>query len=251
MSDYENTSVEMQDVADPADETGVEDQDFAEPESEDLEPEEMGEAGDGRDDTSREADAAFARMRRENEQYQSELEAAREELEELRSAQAQIDARNEAISRLTGNEEGEIAALAEVTGMSEDEIRAEMEAAEESAQKDLRIQQLEEQVNSVEAERLMQADLERLRRIDPTLKSLEELGDEYIRYMGAGLDPEDAYWAIQAKKGAYKATPPKEVGKVATGSAEKDYFTEAEIDAMSSEQLTKNWKKIMASWERK
>lgn len=248
MADFESTSVETPEVAEPAEETGVEDLETAEPESEaedyEVEPEE--EEPTGRSD----ADAAFAQMRRENEQYLAELEAAREELDELREAQAQAEARSEAISKLTGNENGEIAALAEVTGMSEEEIIAEMEAAQEAAQKDLKIQQLEEQVSSVEAERLMQADLNRLRKIDPSLTSLESLGEEFVRYMAAGLEPEDAYWAIKAKEQANRATPPKEVGKVATGTAEKDYFTNAEIDAMSPEQQRKNWKKIIASWER-
>ncbi len=247
MSDFESTSVEMGEVAESPDETGVEDQEVAVPESEaeelEVEPEEEHE---GRSD----ADAAFAQMRRENEQYQAELEAAREELDELREAQAQAEARNQAISKLTGDENGEIAALAEVTGMSEEEIIAEMEAAQESAQKDLKIQQLEERVESVEAERLMQADLAKLQKIDPSLRRLEDLGEEYIRYVGAGLEPEDAYWAIKAKETANHATPPKEVGKVATGTAEKDYFTEAEIDAMTPEQLAKNHNKILASWDR-
>lgn len=230
--DYEDTSVEMQDVADPAEETGVEDLEAAAPES----------------GARTEADATFARMRRENESYREELEAARNELAEL---QAQTEARESAFSRLTGNENGEIAALAEVTGMSEDEIRAEMEAAEESARKDLRIQQLEEQVDSIDADRAMQEHLEALRKIDPSIRSLLDLGDEYADYIAVGLAPEQAYWAIKAKEQANHAEPPKAIGKVETNSAERDYFTDAEIDAMSSEQLTKNWKKIMASWDRK
>lgn len=247
--DFKNTSAEMQEVAEPAEteevyETGAEDQEIAEPESEEAaEAEYEEEPTDGKT----EADAKFAEMRRQMEEAQKEADDARAELAEF---QAQTEARNDAISRLTGNEEGDIAALAEVTGMSEDEIRAEMEAAEESAQKDLRIQQLEEEVNSAQAEKLMQADLSKLQKIDPTLTSLEDLGDEYVNYIGAGLNPEEAYWAIKAKERANHATPPKEIGKVNTGSAEKDYYTEAEIEAMSSEQLTKNWKKVMASWGR-
>lgn len=250
MSDFESTSVETSEVAEPTNETGVEDQEFAEPESEATETEENEDVEPEESEGKSDADAAFARMRRENEQYLAELEAAREELDELREANAKTEARNEAISKLTGNENGEIAALAEVTGMSEEEIIAEMEAAQESAQKDLKIQQLEERVNSVEAERLMQADLATLQKIDPTLTSLESLGDDYIQYVSAGLEPEAAYWAIKAKETANRATPPKEVGKVSTGPADKDYFTEAEIDAMSPEQQRKHYKKIIASWER-
>lgn len=235
MSERITTSVEMPEVAEPAEETGVEVQEVAEPES----------TVEGKT----EEDAAWARMRREKEATQSELEATKKALAELQAAN---EARESTISRLTGKgEDAEIAALAEVTGMSEDEIKAEIEAASESAKKDIRIEQLEEAVSSIEAERLMQADLEKLRKIDPSLRSLDDLGDEFAGYIAAGLSPERAYWALKAEERATMATPPKEIGRVETGTAEKDYFTDAEIDAMSSEELTKNYKKILASWERR
>lgn len=238
MSEFDSTSVETSEVAEPTEEvTGVEEQETAEPVSEEsTEPKRT------------EEDAAWARMRRESENAKKELEAAQRELAELRASN---EAREEAFSRLTGSDSGDIAAIAEATGMSEDEVLAEIEAAQESAQKDLRIQQLEEQVTSIEADRLMQEDLEKIRKVDPSLNSLEDLGDAYIEYVSAGLDPVKAYWAIKAEERANQATPPKEVGKVATGTAEKDYYSDAEIDAMSSEELTKNWKKIMASWDRR
>lgn len=238
MSEFDSTSVETSEVAEPIEEvTGVEEQETAEPVSEEsIEPKRT------------EEDAAWARMRRESENAKKELEAAQRELAELRASN---EAREEAFSRLTGSDSGDIAAIAEATGMTEDEVLAEIEAAQESAQKDLRIQQLEEQVTSIEADRLMQADLEKIRRVDPSLNSLEDLGDAYVEYVSAGLDPVRAYWAIKAEERANQATPPKEVGKVATGTAEKDYYSDAEIDAMSSEELTKNWKKIMASWDRR
>lgn len=244
MAEFESTSVETTEVAEPSEEvTGVEEQETAEPVSEESpEPRRT------------EEDAAWARMRRESEQARAEAEAARRELEELK---AQNEARQSTYSRLTGSDNGAIAAIAEATGMSEDEVIAEMEAAEESARKDMRIAELEEQVTNIEADRLMQEDLQRLRKIDPTLKDLSSLGDEYFRYMSATdedgnsiMTPEDAYWAIRAKQQAHEATPPVSAGKVATGTAEKDYYSDAEIDAMSSEQLTKNWKKVMASWDR-
>lgn len=226
-----------QEVAVPAneEETGSNEQEFADPASE---PE--------RQDS--ETNAAFQRMRHERQEMQAELDAARAQLEELK---AQTEARDYAFQRLTGSEDGEIAALAEVTGMSEDEVRAEMEAAQQAAQKDLRIQQLEAQVESIEADKLMEADLRKLQKIDPTLNSLEDLGPEYFDYVIAGLPPERAYYAIKAEEGMNLRQPPKAMGKVATGSAEKDYFTDAEIDSMSSEQLTKNYKKILASWDRR
>lgn len=245
MAEFESTSVETSEFADPTEEvTGVEEQEAADPVSEESE----------QPTGKTEEDAAWARMRREAEQARKEAEAAQQELAELKASN---EARSSAISRLTGRgEDAEIAALAEVTGMSEDEVAEIYEREAEAAQKDLRIEQLEEMVGTIQAERLIQVDLERLRKIDPSLSSLEDLGPEYARYMSALdpetgepiMEPEDAYWAIKAKERASQATPPKEIGKVATGSAEKTRFSEAEIDAMSSDQLKKNWKKILASW---
>lgn len=246
MAEFESTSVETTEVAEPSEEvTGVEEQETAEPVSDDSE----------QPTGKTEEDAAWARMRREAEQARAEAEAAQKELAELKASN---EARSSAISRLTGRgEDAEIAALAEVTGMSEDEVAEIYEREAEAAQKDLRIEQLEEMVGSIQAERLMQVDLERLRKIDPALNSLDELGPEYVRYMSVLdpetgepiMEPEDAYWAIKAKQRANQATPPKEVGKVATGPAEKTRFTAQEIDAMSSEQLKKNWRQIIASWD--
>ena len=252
MADFESTSAVAEtenvtgtsEVAEPTEVTGVEEQESPEPVSEESpEPRRTKE------------DAAWARMRREAEQARKDAEAARQELAELKASN---EARTNAISRLTGRgEDAEIAALAEVTGLSEDEVAEIYEREVESAQKDRRIEQLEEMVSTIQGERLYQADLDRLRKIDPSLKDLESLGDEYMRYMSAVdpetgapvMEPEDAYWAIKAKQRANQATPPKEVGKVATGTAEKTKFSDAEIDAMSSDQLKKNWKKILASWD--
>ena len=246
MAEFESTSVETTEVAEPSEEvSGVEEQETAEPVSEESE----------QPTGKTEEDAAWARMRREAEQARAEAEAAQKELAELKASN---EARTSAFSRLTGRDENaEIAALAEVTGMSEDEVAEIYEREAESAQKDLRIEQLENMVSTIQGERLYQADLERLRKIDPSLTDLESLGPEYMRYMQATdpetgeplMEPEDAYWAIKAKERANQATPPKEVGKVATGPAEKTRFTAQEIDAMSSEQLKKNWRQIIASWD--
>lgn len=237
----EVTGVEVSEVAEPIEEevTGVEEQETAEPVSEDTVEEEPKKT---------EEDAAWARMRREKEDAIAQAEAAQKELAELKAMQ---EAREEAESRLVGQDEARIKALAEVTGMSEDEVLAELEAAEEAAKKDLRIAELEQQVQSVELDRIMQADLAELQKIDPSIKSLEDLGDDYSSYISAGLDAEQAYWAIKAKEEANRATPPKPAGAVKTSVPEKDYYTESEIDAMSSEELTKNWKKVMASWDRR
>ena len=239
MAEFEGTSVETSEVAEPTEEvTGVEEQETAEPVSEESVEEHK----------KTEEDAAWARMRREKEDAKAQAEAAQRELAELKAMQ---EAREEAEARLTGQDNARIKALAEATGMSEDEVRAELEAAEESVRKDLRIEELEAQVQDAEIDRIMQADLYEIQKIDPDIKSLDDLGDDYSSYIRAGLDAEQAYWAIKAKESANRATPPKPAGAVKTSVPEKDYYTDAEIDAMSSEELTKNWKKVMASWDRK
>ena len=193
MAEFEATGVNETEVAEPSQEdTGVNEQESAETVSEEetVEEEVQEEVQDS------ETNAAFARMRREAEQARSEAEAAQKELAELK---AKNDAIAAAMSRLTGNDNGDIAAIAEATGMSEDEILAEFEAAEESAQKDLVIESLQEKITTLEADTLMQRDLAAIQKIDPTVKSLEDLGNEYGDYIIAGLSPEAAYWAIKGK----------------------------------------------------
>lgn len=234
MSEFDATGVEELEVAEPVEEeTGVEEQEVAEPESE------------GQERPTN--DAAWARMRREKEDAQKELQAAKAEIERL---MAQDSARASAYERLTGSEDGEISALAEATGLSEDEVRAAMEEAEEQAQRELENAQLKKQIESLQADMYAKEDLTEIQKIDPTVASLEDLGDDFPSYISAGLSPQQAYWAVKAQETATMATPPKVVGKVATGAVEKDYYSQAEIDAMSSEQLTKNYKKILASWDR-
>lgn len=234
MSEFDATGVEELEVAEPVEEeTGVEEQEVAEPESE------------GQERPTN--DAAWARMRREKEDAQKELQAAKAEIERL---MAQDSARTSAYERLTGSEDGEISALAEATGLSEDEVRAAMEEAEEQAQRELENAQLKKQIESLQADMYAKEDLTEIQKIDPTVASLEDLGDDFPSYISAGLSPQQAYWAVKAQETATMATPPKVVGKVATGAVEKDYYSQAEIDAMSSEQLTKNYKKILASWDR-
>ena len=234
--DFETTGVEEQEVAEPAEveetETSAEEPEVAEPVSEEHQ--------------KTEADARFAEMRRAQQEAEKRAADAEAELEQLRT---QSEARDAAFARITGrDEDGDIAALAELTGMSEDEVRAEMEAAEESVQKDLKIQQLEQEVMDIRVDKIMQEHLAEVQKIDPTIKSLAELPEEFDDYVRAGLSAKAAYWAVKGEEIAHRSTPPKPPGRVASGTAEKETYSEAEIDAMSSDQLKKNWKKVFNSW---
>lgn len=180
---------------------------------------------------------AFQQMRKANEELQRQLDAL----------EAEKKAREETYNRLVGADASDISVIAEASGLSEDEVRAEFAHSQENYEKDMKIQSLEQQLIDIEAEKAMQEDLQAIRRIDPSIKSLDSLGESFLNYINAGLNAEDAYWAIKSKEQAHKSTPPKEIGKVVTAPAEKEHYSWAEINAMSSEEKARNWKKILNS----
>ena len=231
---------EDQEVTEPesteTDETGAEDQEVTEPESE--EPE--GKTA---------ADAAFAEMRRKMEEAQKAERDAKAELESLKAQQA---ARQAALKNMDIDE---IDAIAESVGISREEVLDNIEREEEAAEaeieareKDQTIAALQARIDEVEAERMMEQDLVAIQKLDPEVKSLDDLGSDFIAYISAGLTAEQAYFAIRGKDIATKSTPPDPPGKI-TDSAppEKDYYTEDEVANMTSEEKEKNWEKIMAS----
>ena len=80
---------------------------------------------------------------------------------------------------------------------------------------------------------MMTDDLNRIRKVDPTVKSISQLGDRFYSMIGAGVDALDAFNAIRASDGMTKLTPPPEIGKVnSSEKGEKTFYTSAEVDAM-------------------
>lgn len=221
-------SAENQEVAEPEEvETpSAENQEVAE-------PEERSES-EGRSS----ADAAFAEMRRR-------AEAAERKAAEYEAEQA---AREEAIKQLTnGNENGIEAAIAESYGLDVDDVIATLDAHTESAKKDLRIEELESEIVDIQAEKQMEDDLRLIQSIDPTITKLSDLGETFLNLTAAGVNATDAYYAAKGRQITEKAIPPKPIGKVGTTVQEKEYFTEAEVDAMSEEEQRQNYEKIMKS----
>ena len=232
----ENIGVEVQEVAEP-EVTGVEEQEVAEPDV-------------AKEGVKTEADAAFARQRRAMEDAERRAAEAERRVAEM---EAEQNARREAMRRMTGSDTGDIDAIAENAGVDSDDILAVLESEQAAAKKDLEIQRLQNEVNAVRAEKAMQEDLKKIQEIDPEVKDLSELGDSYPDFIKAGLSAEDAYYACKAKEGATSVTPPKPIGKVNNEPPEKSYYTEAEVNAMSSQEKYDNAEKIMASlkfWKR-
>lgn len=235
------TGVEEQEVAEPVDETqetGAEEPEVAEPESEELE-----ESG------SKATDAAFAKMRRRAEEAERKEAEAQAELEKMRAKQ---DARVAALANMGVDD---IDAMAEQTGMTREEVLETIQREEEAVEaeirekaKDIKIQELEDQILAERVEREMAADLVELQKIDPSLKSLDDLGEDFVAYIAAGLTAKQAYAAVKSMEKSTKPTPATPPGRISeTAPPEKDFYTEEEVDNMTPAQQKANYKKILAS----
>lgn len=206
MSEYlDNTGVEVQEVAEPAEEvvTGAEEQEVAEPVDK--------------------SDAAFAEMRREIERLQ--LENAR---------------KDKALGLYFDGENKEVKAIAHAMGQDPADVQKAFDA-------DAKISQLEETLQSERAERAMEKDLAEIQKLDPNVKSLDDLGETYANYIRAGLSGVEAYAAIKAKENLNTETPPKTIGNLSTAPVKKDYFTSEEVDRMSPSEQLANHEAIMNS----
>lgn len=212
--DNENLGVEVQEVADPAEN-----------------PEVTTESG------KTEMDAAFAAQRRE-------LQEARQKIAEMEAA---TNAHNAAMQKLTGSDDGYISAIAENLGVDPEDVLATFNSEQEVAKKDIELEILRNQLNEVKAESAMQADLAVLQKIDPNLKSLGELGESFVNYTNAGLSAEDAYYAVKAREINTRATPATPPGKVNNEPPKKDFFTRDEVMSMSEDEQRANYDTILKS----
>jgi hypothetical protein len=178
-----------------------------------------------------EKDAAYAQMRREKE-------AAEKKARELVNAVK--------LYGFKGDDPLELAdeAKAQFLSKSVEEIRAERQKEEE-------LELAREQIKAYEkekAEKMYESDLKEIQAIDPSIKTLDELGKEFINLrFGAKLGATEAYKAIRAIKP--KIELPKEIGKINTTGIEKEYYTLAEIDKLSKQDLRdpKKYEKAMKS----
>ena len=179
-----DTSEETVEVAEPLneDEESVETAEVADPsESEEVvsEPEENQEGGR----TSQ--DSAFAEMRRRNRELENDNKLM-------------FDALNR---YFTGDDARELSIQANAYADSRDpeEVRAEFERSREEEELRSENEELKEQLMNIQIEQRMAEDLRTIQGIDPTVKSLDDLGESFINYISAGLDATDAYYASLLK----------------------------------------------------
>ena len=237
MDENINESAEIQEVAEPEEEAleSAETQEVAEPDTEsETAPAESEERA-----RRSEQDAAFAEMRRTNQA----LERANRQMREALSKYFEGDT----------DEELSINALAYAEQRDPDEYREEYERNEEFENLQAENANLREQLISAQAERIMREDLAVVREIDPSVKSLDELGESFIKMrLDSGLSVKEAYYACKAMELKEKILAPDAIGKVSDTKAERDYYTSEEIDNLTDEELDDPtiWEKVMKSMSR-
>lgn len=221
------TSVETQEVAEP--ETQVEETQ-TEPVVEQAETEEV-----AKPQQTPEENAAFARMRREQEQARREAELYKKQAERMAQAVSKFG--------YQGSNPDDVADQIEAsaTGKPVDQIRAERlqreqamtSAQQAAAERDLYKQQLIE----FQVKTAMEADLKKIRSIDKSVKKLDDLGPEFAKLVNSGVDAETAYFAVKAKEQANTKPKPKDIGAIGASTKEKDFYTPDEVDRLTDEEM--------------
>ena len=185
----ENESVEMQEVAEPVEEvveTSEQTQEVAEPETQAEVPAEETKP-ESRD---YEKDAAFAKMRRSMEQYQKDFEAMKAEKERLANAFSWYGFKGT-------TDEIEDQAKAHYTGRSIEEVRQERIA---EAQKIAEENSLKEQLKyykEKEVQERMNKDLADIQKLNPLIKTFDDLPKEYFDYVSKGIEGTKAYKLLE------------------------------------------------------
>ena len=232
MDENINTSAESQEVAEPETEAleSAESQEVAEPESTEETHEEPKQSG------RTESDAAFAEMRRQNQALEQSNRMMMEALQRYFDGETA--------------EELSINANAYAEQRDPDDYREEWEHNQEFARLQSENEELQNKLFDAEVDRLMREGLRDIQEIDPNVKSLDELGQQFGNFIRAGLTSKEAYYATKAMELKEKVFAPDAIGRVADTKSERDYYTSEELDHLTDEEMDANWDKVMRSMQR-
>ena len=199
----------IQEVAEPVEdvvETSEQIQEVAEPEPQQETVEQPTEPKV--EERNYEKDAAFAKMRRDKEDALKQLESLKSENARLTNAFGWFG--------FKGNtDEIEDQAKAHYTGRSIEEVRQERIA---EAQKLAEANSLKEELKYYKEKELqdrMSKDLAEIQKLNPLIKSFNDLPEKYFNYVSKGVDGLDAYQLLAAKGFFQSATQVAEQKAVA------------------------------------
>ena len=214
MEESINLSAETQEAAEPVNGTFEEES----KEVSNLSAETQ-EAAEPVKETKTDSDRAFANMRRE-----------------LLRKTAEVERMNNVIKKMGFNSEDE--ALAHMEGRSVEDIRRERTEKQKAEDERYALKEELMRYRQSEVKRRMEADLKAIQRLDPKVKSLDDLGGEYLSLIRSGISGETAYHAIKAKEAAHTKPAPPKIGKVNSRTAEEsEFFSSKELDALTSKDL--------------
>lgn len=129
-------------------------------------------------------DSAYAQMRREKEQLQKQLNNTRQVLQKFGFVGENFE---DVLDQANAHYEGRPV----------DEIRQDRIAREQKEQQESLLQQKIDYYEEKEIQANMQRDLEEIQKINPNIKSLEELGDKFVDYLSKGINGLDAYKLLE------------------------------------------------------
>ena len=240
------TSAETMEVAEPSTEVeSGENVEVAEPQDNVEQNEQAETIGEGtqtegtdQSENSRrtETDAAFAEMRRKNEGLEHDVQILQD-----------------ALSRYFDGETPEELALRAQAYSEEreyDDVKADYDRDKELDDLREKVRLAEEEKMNLEIDQLIAQGLRDVQEIDPTIKSLEELGETFANFIGAGLTAKQAYYATQQMEAREKVHAPSGVGKIADNKTEREYYTSEELDNLTDEEMDANWDKVKKSLAR-
>lgn len=233
--DFENTSVEMQEVADLAEEN-IENTNSEVEQTRQEEPENGGNEQEVADPVKNETNARFADARRKQE-----LDRIREENTKLRQQLAY--AQQAMGTYFEGSDLTEMSdnAMSQAMGMSIDDYRAQRESRQqaqmENAMRDAELQRYRQK----EIDETMDRDLKAIQAIDPTITSLNDIDPMYLALRFNNVQPmtaEEAFIATRETQKQTRMAKPASMGSMrGAGSAESEFFTQREVDRLTSKDL--------------
>ena len=247
VAELENTqSEEMTEVADPSEGIADEQYDYTE-DTENNEPEEGEEDADEQGKTK--ADSAFAEQRRRIAELEAQL-AEKELAEEQRVAneereEEKIEQINNAIefAREQGFTDEEIDDLIA-------EIQEEQKHEDTIAELEAKNKELQDRLLMFEVEQQAESDLNAIQRIDPNIKDLDDLGEDFMRLRASGIAPERAFFMCRTADERTRPQGAVPAGKLNRAKTEAEYYTSEELDNLPKDEIRANWEKVQRSMDR-
>lgn len=145
---------------------------------------------------------------------------------------------------LSGNNPEEILEHLEANNrnMTVEQLRADKQAMADAVKNDPAYIALEQQL----IEGRMKEDLAAIQTIDPSVQSLDQLGEDFAKLIAAGVSATVAYNAVTANT----APKPASLGPLGqSDNKEAEFFTDEQLNALTKEDLKDDniFKKAMAS----